>query len=189
MVIRKNFFNKSLPNTTDYVLKEELSTGVRAIVNYYNGTADNFPVRMVILDANKFKGKKFILSCHAKSSAENPGFLYSRIVNENGAVSSSFPTLAQSTTTLDGDLSIKFTIPENLSEEFHFLGIALYATRNHVAQIGDYVDYTDLKLELGETITPYTPYFKGKKNFYLIYMKQIKSWIKNFYIKKENSNE
>lgn len=55
-------------------------------------------------------------------------------------------------------MQAEITIPSSIDSTFHYLGVSLYATRESTTAVGNYVDYTNLQLEVG-TATSYEPYY------------------------------
>ena len=60
-------------------------------------------------------------------------------------------------TTLDGTLSVSYTIPNSVGD-YHYLLIAFYSTRETTASVNSYVDYTNIMLEVGSSASTYSPY-------------------------------
>lgn len=153
-IINKNWFNNSdEPLITNSVTVQHITDGLR-IIN--RGTNQHNNAMYKIMDVKNYLGQKITFTAHAKSSASNPGMIYLRVADKNGE---NFVTGAiTSSTTLDGNLSTTITIPDSLPENAHTLVCSLYATRFVTPAVGDYVDYTNLQIELGSTATDYVPH-------------------------------
>ena len=153
----RNLFDKSLtPFSLLNSTYQILDTGVRAICSKNESTSANNAVRYIALDITNYVGKTMTLSAHSKSSSTNKGFMYLRLCTSNGGTSNTYPSQITEET-LDGDLSVSYTIPSDIGD-YHYLIVALYSTRNSAANKNDYVDYTNLILAEGNTILPYIPY-------------------------------
>ena len=153
----KNLFDNTItPVFEGGSTSNTINTGYR-LVSTVNGTSDsNNACRYVVHDITPFIGQKITLSAHAKSSSTNKGFMYLRLCKQNGDVTNDYGTQGTSVT-LDGDLSVSYTIPSGIGE-YHYLMVALYSTRNSAVSIGDYIDYTNLQVEVSASKTSYTPY-------------------------------
>ncbi len=165
------FDNNQVPyyNVEGYASYSALNTGVRVICNR---ASDNLVIRYKILDLTGHEGKKITVKANVKSSANNPGLLYLRIVDTDGNLSDDFPA-STSATTLNGILTASITVPDKLDETYHYLALALYGTRGAIPNVGDYVDYNELKVIAGATIASWSPYGMGSiskkitnKNYY-----------------------
>lgn len=136
---------------------QTINTGIRAISTATSTASNtNNSGRFVVCDIQQFIGKKITLSTYAKSSSSNKGFMYLRLCKQNGDVSNDYGTQG-SGVTLDGYLSVTYTIPSNIGE-YHYVLVSLYSARNTAVTQGDYVDYTNLQLELSDQATNYEPY-------------------------------
>lgn len=156
----KNLFDKNqTPFRTTGSSYTILSTGIRAIVT--ESTYTNANILYQVLDVNDYIGKTLTLSAHAKSSSTNKGFMYMRLTDASGNTSDSYP--AQNTAEVtDADLSKSYTIPSGIGN-YHYLRIALYSTRQGATAVNNYVDYTNLQLEVGSSVTSYEGYTEDKE--------------------------
>lgn len=147
----QNLFNKNATPVYLPAIVTVLDNGIRVAVN---STSNNIATRYLLFDLFGYEGKTFTLSAHAKSSSSNAAMLYMRINDVNGDSGNTY-TAQTSSTTLDGNLSVTYTIPSELDSTYHYLVLAFYSTRNVVATTSDYVDYTNVKLEIGPSATEY----------------------------------
>lgn len=85
------------------------------------------------------------------TSAANKGGVYlydfgnKKLIGSTGLISTSSPYTA--------------TIPEGVSDDIRLL---FYTNTNGTVKAGDYAEYTDVQLEIGDTATDYEPYGKYK---------------------------
>lgn len=150
--------------------EENISTGKRVIYTSTNSD-DNTNARYVIGDMKDYAGKIITMSAIAKSSSSNPAFCYLRLCDKDGNFSNTYGVWGSSTT-LNGRVAIRMQLPYELDSTYHYLSLALYSSRMHVASIGDYVDYTDIMISEGYYLQEYVPY-----GYYL----KIKNIGKNLY--------
>ena len=150
----RNLFDKTGTHIDNYASATELTTGIRATcLNAYT----NISTKYVVCDLTGYEGKTIKAYCHSKSSASNEGMIFLRITDQDGNSTSSF--LPQvSSETLNGDISATIEIPSVLDNTYHYLVLCLYGTRGTTPSVGDYVDYTNLMLVVGEETLPYVPY-------------------------------
>lgn len=162
VVSGKNLFDNTItPIFEGGSTSNTINTGYRLVSTVNGPSGSNNACRYVVYDITPYIGEKITLSAHAKSSSTNKGFMYLRLCKQNGDTTNNYNTQATSET-LDGDLSVSYTIPSGIGE-YHYLMVALYSTRNSAVSIGDYVDYTNLQLEVGDKTT-YEPYIGEEAN-------------------------
>lgn len=159
---KNRFNNKLTPFYTQYTTVQILPTGIRTTSTVNGSSASNNNVQFIMLDVKDLEGQKVTLSAHAKSSSTNKGMMYMRLVTSNGGYTSNYGTQVTNET-LDGDISKSYTIPSGIGE-YHYILVALYSTRNSAVSIGDYVDYTNLQLEVSASKTDYEPYTGEEAN-------------------------
>lgn len=107
-----------------------------------------------IKDITNFKGKTFTVKANWIASASNKGRIILGLCDSNGG-----NRISGADTYVSGE-AISYTIPDTLSTST-YLASWLYSNANGTAQTGDYVDYTDIKVEPGNKATPYSPHGMG----------------------------
>lgn len=146
-----NIFNKSAAMYSNGIVKEELETGVR-IKQTIAGT---YKYGWIELGKSELLGKTITIQAKKAHSAENkPGikFYYG---NETSA------THTVTLWSLDSLNTLTFTLPSSYPDECDRLFLILYSNTNGTGNAGDYVDYTDLKIAVKNSITPYSNYNCG----------------------------
>lgn len=153
----KNLLNNNVYATKADMVLTPIETGMRAICTTTSSASNtNIGLSIVVCDITPYIGQKITLSAHAKSSSTNKGFMYLRLCKANGDTTNDYGTITSSST-LDGDISVSYTIPSGIGE-YHYISATLYSTRNGAVNKNDYVDYTNLQLEVGDK-TDYEPYY------------------------------
>lgn len=105
-------------------------------------------------------GTKFTLSCKAKPSADNIPAIYIGVFNAN-----STSALHKSSNVYGSNsLMVSFSITEAMIGEGNFLGMSVYSNSNGTGVKDDYVDYTNIQLEVGSATT----YESYKGNTYTV---------------------
>ena len=132
-----------------YITK--LDTGVRSVTPVASAwmcvIARWLPIR--VLD-----GKRITASVSIKASGENVGNFGIGYVSKNFSVRKTVEYLYQSG-------SISFLVDSNSAQAqgCEYIGFWFYANSgDKICAKGDYVDYTDLQVEIGEQATAYAPY-------------------------------
>ena len=120
-----------------------------------------------IKDITNYKGKTFTAKANWIASGSNKGQIKIGLCDSSGG-----NRIAGKDTYVSGE-AISYTIPETLSTST-YLALWLYSNANGTAQAGDYVDYTDIKVEPGNQATPYSPYNQGSVEIDVIN----KNWLK-----------
>lgn len=148
----RNLFNKDILLTrfTD-INVTSLETGVRVTSTK---TTQHCSGIYVIRDLTGLEGKRITASCYAKSSSKNEGFIFLRAGDNNGSGGTTY----LSAETLDGRLEVSFIVPDNLTDSNKYLALAVYGTRETKPSVGDYVDYTNLTVNISDKYEPYVPY-------------------------------
>ena len=100
---------------------------------------------------NSFLGKTITLKGSFTASWSNMPRCIIAYANDGYTVRSS--ALANTT-----GAAVSFTVPSTPPEGVTRLGIGFYANYNGTTRIGDYVDYTNVQLEVGNKATAYEPY-------------------------------
>lgn len=147
-----NIFDKSLsPAHIAVATATELENGIRiACTSSGQGTACVYKVK----DITNLKGKTFTVKANWIASADNKGRMILGLCDTNGQNRIMGPINNTPNT------AISYTIPDTLSTST-YLALWLYANSSGTAQAGDYVDYTDIKIEPGNQATAYSPYGMG----------------------------
>ena len=145
----KNLFNN---NGTMYqstgATVETIDTGIRATILR---TGNNRYGKVVIPNSNELLGKTVTLSANFNSSASNTGRIALYQISSTGGVISGIGML-------DNTGSITLTIPSEYSTNAVTLALLFYANTSGTSEVNDYVDYTNVQLELGSQVTEYEEY-------------------------------
>lgn len=149
--IGKNLFDKSKSEfSSAYTTLTELETGVRATLSR-TGTNRYSSIK---LDGDALLGKTITVSATITPSGTNNGLV--RIFFTSG---NSLTTKIGNNISATGSLS--YTIPSSYSNNDDGIAIVFSSNNNGTASVGDYVDYTNVQVEIGETATSYEPYGTG----------------------------
>lgn len=146
-----NIFNKNMNVTTTYLNKTVLDTGVR-ITQTQAGNYKNLPFK---IGEDNLLGKKLALSTKMQASANNQP----RAVLYFGSPTSTAVQQIGSEQITSGSTIIN--IPSSFPDGCDRIYLLLYSNGTGTGNAGDYVDYTDLKLEVGDRPTPYSDYNCG----------------------------
>ena len=151
-----NVFDKSeTPITNVGVSKAEIDTGVRITLTQAQGSRSSY---IPIKNINLLLGKTLTLSSIITPSGNNIGQIYIFWVNK-----STYEIVGNYVARLFSSGSITFTLPSEIPSGATDLCLLCYGNGNQTTgiNIGDYVDYTELKLEPSPQPTGYTPYNRG----------------------------
>ena len=151
LVRGKNLFNNAKIETilTNYGSAETIDTGVRATVTN-DGTwryamLKGMPTKNLI-------GKNLTLSFSAVASAENtPRVAF-------GFSDSTGNDRIQPAISLEYTDAISISVTKEDASRYEFVAIWLYSNHTGTGNKGDYVDYINLQVEIGEVATDYEPY-------------------------------
>lgn len=147
----KNLFNN---NGTMYqstgATVETIDTGIRATVLQ---TGNNKFGKVVIPNSDELLGKTVTLSANFSPSASNTGRIALYQINSAGGTVSSIGMLGNTGSTT-------LTIPSEYSTNAVALALLFYANTSGTSEVNDYVDYTNVQLELGSQATSYSEYFE-----------------------------
>ena len=146
-----NIFNKNMNVTTTYLNKTVLDTGVRITQTQ----AGNFKYLAFKIGEDNLLGKKLALSTKMQASANNQP----RAVFYFGSPTSTAVQQIGSEQTTSGSTIIN--IPSSFPDGCDRIYLLLYSNKDGTGNVGDYVDYTDLKVEVGDKPTPYSDYNCG----------------------------
>lgn len=151
-VTTENLFDKSLnPIANLGATLVELQTGVRVNVT---STGNNKYSAIKLKNPVFLLGKTLTISSIIHASSSNNGRI--RFFWSNGNNLTSIITDALSNTG-----SQTFEIPSIFPSNSNGIAIVFSANASGTSSVGDYVDYTNVQLELGTTATSYVPH-KGK---------------------------
>lgn len=146
-----NIFNKNMNVTTTYLNKTVLDTGVRLTQTQ----AGNFKYLAFKIGEDNLLGKKLALSTKMQASANNQP----RAVFYFGSPTSTAVQQIGSEQITSGSTIIN--IPSSFPGVCDRIYLLLYSNKDGTGNVGDYVDYTDLKVEVGDKPTPYSNYNSG----------------------------
>ena len=152
-----NIFNKNANAVTSGISKTVLDTGVRITQTQ----AGNYKYGAFKIGEDNLLGKKLVLSAKMQASANNQP----RAVFYFGSPTSAAVKQIGSELVMSGSMTIN--IPNSFPDGCDRIYLLLYSNKAGTGNVGDYVDYTDLKLEVGDKPTPYSNYNSGS-----VYLKQ-----------------
>lgn len=143
----KNLFNKDASFSSTGASSTILDTGLRV-----NSTvAGNYKRVYTILGGSELLGKTITVSSTMTVSASNiPSIRLFFGSSSNSAIQS----IGDLTSTGFSTMTIPSSFPTNATGIY----VLLYSNTNGTGNIDDYVDYTNLQIELGSTATAYEPY-------------------------------
>lgn len=150
-VCGKNIFNKDNLGVTSGVTKTNIDTGVRVTLT----GAGNYRYVAITLGKDELLGKTITLQSKITASASNIGSIYLYFGKQGG--SSAVQVIG---TRLEQTGSKTYTIPSTYPSGADKINILLYANVNGTSATGDYVDYTNLQVEIGNQATEYEDFKK-----------------------------
>ena len=135
----------------------QIANGIRVTCNT---TTPHINSKYMLINLEKYKGKNLTISANIKSSSSNRGMVLLTFCDSNGGNRSGI-TYTEETT--DGKVSLTKAIPETLTDNTSYLCLMLYGRRSVYddTQVGEYVDYTEIKLVEGTEVGGYSPYGQG----------------------------
>lgn len=143
----KNIFNKNSTFKANGATKEVLETGVRSkLIN-----AGNYRYFSVELGKSELLGKTIALTRTITNSAENIGQIALYFGNET---TQSKKIIFADKTSGASNIYIPNTFPEDCDR----IWILFYGNVAGTGNVGDYTDYTDLMITLGDTLQNYEDY-------------------------------
>lgn len=147
-----NIFDKSAsPIYVAGSTATEIENGIRiATISSNQGLFCLYKIK----DITNFKGKTFTVKANWIASASNKGRIILGLCDSNRG------NRISGVRTDNSGEAISYTIPDTLSTST-YLALWLYANSSGTTQAGDYVDYTDIKIEEGDKATAYSPYNMG----------------------------
>lgn len=147
----KNIFNNGKLETiiSNYGSCESIATGVRATVK----NAGTWRYAMLkVMPTKKLIGKNLTLSFSAVASAMNtPRVAF-------GFSDSTGNDRIQPAISLLYTDAITITVTEEYASQYEFVALWLYSNHTGTGNVGDYIDYKNLQIEIGDTATDYEPY-------------------------------
>jgi hypothetical protein len=157
---RKNMFNKNADYEkygTSEITSEPISTGIKVTINFTSSSGYR-SVGYKVLDMNYHKGQQFTIYFDVFSTGGARKNVLARGTNEEN--STAIPLSGVSSFGTSGDT---FTIPNEDFGDNHYLLLKFYVQLNTPINNGDYVEYSNLQLELGSTATDYEAYQSNPK--------------------------
>lgn len=148
----KNLFNKdATPLYNNKASAEALPTGVR-ITTAVTSSGYCF-VAFKVCDASDYEGQTITLTTNMESSSTNPARAYIGLSSADGGnrLTKVF---------LDASGSCSYTVEQDPDRPYVI--VALYSTNSRDPVLDEYVDYTDLQIEVGSTATSYEPFTGGQ---------------------------
>lgn len=112
-----------------------------------------------IPNSDELLGKKLTFSADVVRSGNNQAKMCFYYINTNNKVIISDFGIKEIST--NGQLKLTTTVASAYPSGTNAIGILLYSTgATTTAQVGDYVEYNNLQLEIGSTNTTYHPYYE-----------------------------
>lgn len=143
----KNLFNKNSTAKQNGATKEVLDTGVRAkLIN-----SGNYRYFSIELGKSEFLGKTITLTRTITNSASNVGQIALYFGNETSQ-SKKFIFANK------GSGTSNIYIPNTFPEDCDRIWILFYGNVAGTGNVGDYTDYTDLMITVGDTLENYEDY-------------------------------
>lgn len=143
----KNLFNKNSTAKSNGAVKEVLDTGVRAkLIN-----SGNYRYFSIELGKSEFLGKTITLTRTITNSASNVGQIALYFGNETAQSKKIIFANKESGTS-------NICIPNVFPEDCDRVWILFYGNVAGTGNVGDYVDYTNLMITVGDTLENYEDY-------------------------------
>ena len=146
----KNLFNNVITSSSS-CSSTPLNTGIRVTIT----SAGTYRYLYQVLGANELLGKTITLYSKITPSASNTGYL--AIWFGKAGSSAAVQKIGVMATT--GSLTV--TIPSSFPSGTDKIYLLLYGNLVGTGNVGDYVDYTNLQVEIGSQPTSYEPYTHG----------------------------
>ncbi len=151
----KNLFDKSVAPiaTSAGISVSQLSTGIRVLYDSGSTTTGGKYILLVVGDINSYAGKTITISMDITVSASNKARMRFGLCQSDGS-----DRLQEGG--LDAAGSVSFTPSSTDLASRPFLYMRLYANVENegTLEVGDYIDYTNLQVEVSPVATSYTPY-------------------------------
>lgn len=143
----KNLFDKNSTFKANGATKEVLDTGVRAkLIN-----SGNYRYFSIELGKSEFLGKTITLTRTITNSASNVGQISLFFGNETSQSKKFIFSNRESGTS-------NINIPNTFPEDCDRIWVLFYGNVTGTGNVGDYADYTDLMITLGDTLENYEDY-------------------------------
>ena len=143
----KNLFNKNSIPSQNGATKEVLKTGVRAkLIN-----SGNYRYFSIELGKSEFLGKTITLTRTITNSASNIGQIALYFGNETSQSKKIIFANKESGTS-------NIYIPNTFPEDCDRIWVLFYGNVSGTGNVGDYVDYTNLMITVGDTLETYEDY-------------------------------
>ena len=143
----KNLFNKNSIPSQNGATKEVLKTGVRAkLIN-----SGNYRYFSIELGKSEFLGKTITLTRTITNSASNIGQIALYFGNETSQSKKIIFANKESGTS-------NIYIPNTFPEDCDRIWVLFYGNVSGTGNVGDYVDYTNLIITVGDTLETYEDY-------------------------------
>lgn len=150
IVSGKNKFNPNSSITKAEQVTQSIIGDKKRIINSTNNTVSTWAL-FVIKDLTNLVGSTIKFKCDFAVSANNTGRYYIGLCDSSG----NNRTPKHVSTTSGSELS--FVVPE-LTETNSYLCVTLYANSSGTANIGDYVEYSNMILTIDNSDITYQPY-------------------------------
>lgn len=136
------------------IIETQIDGGIRITCR---DTQKTINAKYIVTSLESYKGQKLTISTNIKSNSSNKGMVLLSFGDKNGGNRSGSIYTEEKT---NGRVSLTITIPETLTENTSYLCLLLYGRRESYddAKVGDYVDYTNIQLEVSSVETDYTPH-------------------------------
>lgn len=146
----KNLFNKEVDMSTGGASKTTLPTGIRVTQT----TAGTFKNVYFLFGQSELLGKTITLHSNITASASNNGGILVWFGSSSNPFASRIGMLTSSGSTT-------INIPSSFASGTDRVIINFYSNRDGTGNVNDYVDYTDLQIELSSSYSGYEPYTGG----------------------------
>lgn len=147
-----NLFDKEKASINSGTIKTVLDTGVRITLS----SSGTFRYSGIEIGSAELLGKTITLYSTITPSSNNDGAIFLYYGNSSNMAVSAV-TGGGLTNTGSKTITIANEFPTNCDRIYGLF----YANRNGTGNTNDYVDYTNLKIQYGDTATPYSPYNQG----------------------------
>ena len=165
----KNLFDKNNTHSGTGVSVTSLNTGIRVTLTQ----ASNYRNTAFVLGGSELLGKTITQKTIITPSASNSGAVYVFLGNQVNAA------IERIKGTSSGTNTRQFSIPNSFPEGCDRVWVLFYGNVTGTANIGDYVDYTDLMFVEGsytsDNFPTYEPYTGGKASPNPDYPQEIKT--------------
>lgn len=145
-----NILNKDVVNATNNLRSNVLETGRRLIAN----NAGNYTYGAFKLGGRELLGETLGVHADIKTSSGNPGI--SIFAGNSSSLTKSLLGVVLSTSGTG-----YITLSSSLSDELDTISAVLYVTTDTSVVAGTYVDYTNLKVQVGDGEVIYSDYKKA----------------------------